>query len=159
MNPELSQLGDDVAQRRRQARMTNSRRDGKSSTAHTKKHRRNRSGQTRVYHQDQDQVDSHSGNPGNPYTSENHGGSPPSIASSAPVAAPGMRLGADHNPSGNPNARQPSTLRTRNDSSTTVRYTPPVRRQRCRGLLRLFRKMHMYLLPACPITQHILPLL
>ena len=32
-------------------------------------------------------------------------------------------------------------------------------RQRCRGLLRLFRKMPVYLLPACSITQHNLPLL
>ena len=45
------------------------------------------------------------------------------------------------------------------------RYTSILRnkrrspRQRCRGLLRLFRKMLVYLLSACPITQHKLPLL
>ena len=46
-----------------------------------------------------------------------------------------------------------------NDSSTAVRYTRPVRRQHCRGHLRLFRKMLVYLSPACPTTQHKLPLL
>ena len=63
LNPELGQLGDDYAYRRWQARMTSYRRDGTSSRAHTKKTRRNRSGQTRGFHQDQDQVNSHSGNP------------------------------------------------------------------------------------------------
>ena len=114
LNPELGQLGDDDVYRRWQARMTSYRRDGRSSRAHTKKNRRYRSGQTRGYHQDQDQVNSHSGNPGNPYTSDYHGGVSPSPASSAPAVAPGMRLGADHNPSGNPNARQPGTFRTGN---------------------------------------------
>ena len=52
--------------------MTNYRRDGKSSRAHTKTIRRNRSGQTRGYHQDQDQVNSHSVNSGNLYTSDYH---------------------------------------------------------------------------------------
>ena len=88
--------------------------DGKSSRAHTKKNRRNRSGQTRGFHQDQDQVNSYSGNPGNQYTSDYHGDVPPSPASSAPAVAPGLRLGAGHNPSGNPNARQPGTFRTGN---------------------------------------------
>ena len=63
LNPELGQRGDDDAYRRWQARMTSHRRDGTSSRAHTKKNRRNRSGQTRGFHQDQDQVNSHSGNP------------------------------------------------------------------------------------------------
>ena len=114
LNPELGQLGDDDAYRRWQARMTSYRRDGTSSRADTKKNRRNRSGQTRGFHQDQDQVNSHSGNPGNQYKSDYHGGVPPSPASSAPAVAPGMRLGAGHNPSGNPNARQPGTFRTGN---------------------------------------------
>ena len=105
LNPELGQDGDDNAHRRCQARMTSYRRDGTSSRAHTKNNRRNRSGQTRGFHQDQDQVNSHSGNPGNQYTPDYHGGVLPSPASSAPAVAPGMRLGADHNPSGNPNAR------------------------------------------------------
>ena len=108
LNPELGQLGDDDAYRRWQARMTSYRRDGTSSRAHTKKNRRNRSGENH------DQVNSHSGNPGNPYTSGHHGGVPPSPTSSSPAAAPGMRLGAGHNPSGNPNARQPGTFRTGN---------------------------------------------
>ena len=69
-----------------------------------------------------------------------------------------MHLGAGHNPSGNPNARQPGTFRTGIDSSTAVRHTRPARRQHCRGHLRLFHKMLVYLLPACPITQHKLPL-
>ena len=112
LNPELGQLGDDDDYRRWQARMTSYHRDGKSSRAHTKKIRRNRSGQTRGYHRDQDQISSHSGNPGNPYTSGHHGGVPPSPASVAPAATPGMRLGAGHNPIGNPNARQPGTFRT-----------------------------------------------
>ena len=86
--------------------MTSYRRDGKSSRAHTKKNRRNRSGENH------DQVNSHSGNPGNPYTSGHHGGVPPSPASSAPASAPGIRLGAAHNPIGNPSARQPGTFRT-----------------------------------------------
>ena len=46
-----------------------------------------------------------------------------------------------------------------NHSSTAVRHTQAVRRQHCRGNLRLFRKMIVYLLPACPITQQKLPLL
>ena len=114
LNPELGQLGDDDAYRRWQARMTSYRRDGTSSRAHTKKNRRNRSGQTRGFHQGQDQVNSHSGAPGNHYTSDYHGGVPPSPASSTPVVAAGMRLGADCNPIGNPNARQPGTFRTGN---------------------------------------------
>ena len=113
LNPELGQLGDDDAYRRWQARMTSYRRDGKSSRAHNhKENRRNRSGQSRGYHQDQGQVNNHSGNPGNPYTSGHHGGVSPSPASSAPAAAPGMRLGAAHNPSGSPNAGQPGTFGT-----------------------------------------------
>ena len=114
LNPELGQRGDDDAYRRWQARMTSYRRDGTSSRAHTKKNRRNRSGQTRGFYQDQDQVNSHSGNPGNQYTTEYHGGVPPSPVSSAPAVAPGVRLGAGHNPNGNPNARQPRTFRTGN---------------------------------------------
>ena len=122
LNPELGQLGDDDAYRRWQARMTSYRRDGKSSRTNNnhKKNRRHRSGQSRGYNQDQgqvhshggNQVNSHSGNPGNTYTSGHHGGVPPSPASSAPSAAQGIRLGAAHNPSGNPNARQPGTFRT-----------------------------------------------
>ena len=114
LNPELGQLGDDDAYRRWQARMTSYRRDGRSSRAHTKKNRRNRSCQMRGYHQDQDQVNSHCGAPGNHYTSDYHDGVPPSPASSAPAVTPGMHLGADHNPSGNANARQPGTFRTGN---------------------------------------------
>ena len=85
-----------------------------SSRARTKKNRRIRSGQTRGFHQDQDQVNSHSGDSGNHYTSDYHDGVPPSPASSAPAVAPGVRLGAGHNPSGNPNARQPGTFRNEN---------------------------------------------
>ena len=46
-----------------------------------------------------------------------------------------------------------------NDSLTAVRHTRPVRRQHGRGHLRLFRKILVYLLPACLVTQHKLPLL
>ena len=92
--------------------MTKYRRDGKSSRAHSKKNRRNRSGQTLGYHQDQDEINSHNGNPGNPYTSGHRFGVPHSPASFAPTAVPGMRLGATHNPNGNPNARQPGNFRT-----------------------------------------------
>ena len=52
LNPELGQLGDDDCYRRWQAFMTSYRRDGKSYRAHSKKNRRNRSRQTRGYHQD-----------------------------------------------------------------------------------------------------------
>ena len=113
LNPELGQLGDDDANRRWQARMTSYRRDGKSTRAH-KKNRRNRSGQSRGYHQDKGQVNSNSGHTGNPYTSGHHGDVPPLSASSVPAAAPGMCLGAGHNPGGNPNARQPGTFLTGN---------------------------------------------
>ena len=92
--------------------MTSYRRDGKSSSAHSKKNCRNRSGQTRGYHQDQGQVNSHSGHPGNKYASGHRVGVPPSPASSALAAAPGMRLGATHNAGRNPNARQRGTFRT-----------------------------------------------
>ena len=111
LNPELGQLGDDDAYRMWQARMTSYRRGGKSRP-HSKKNRRNHSVQTRGYHQDHGQVNSHSSHPGNTYASGQHGGVPPSPASSAPAAAPGMRLGAAHNAGGNPNARQPGTFRT-----------------------------------------------
>ena len=114
LNPELVQRGDDDDYRRWQARMTSYRRDGTFSRAHTKKNRHNRLGQTRGFRQDEDQVNSHSGNPGNRYTSDDHGGAQPSPVSSAPATAPGMRLGAGHNPSGNPNARQPGSFRTGN---------------------------------------------
>ena len=70
LNPELGQLGDDDAYRRWQARMTSYRCDGRSSRAHTKKNRHNRSGQTRGFHQGQDQVNSHCGAPGIHYTSD-----------------------------------------------------------------------------------------
>ena len=82
------------------------------SPAQPQKDPRHRSGQLRGYHQDQGQVKSHSGNPGNPYTSGHHGGVPLLPGSSVPAAAAGMRLGAVHNPSENPNARQPRTFRT-----------------------------------------------
>ena len=69
LNPELSQLGDDDAYRRWQARMTSYRRDGKSSRTHNhKKTSRHRPGQSRRYHQEQGQVNSHNSNSGNPYT-------------------------------------------------------------------------------------------
>ena len=109
LNPELGQFDNDDAYRRWQARMTSYR--GGNSRSHQNKNRRNRSVYTRGYHKDQGQVNSHSDNQ---YTSGHHGGVPPSPASSAPAVAPGMRLGADHTPSGNPNARQPGTFRTGN---------------------------------------------
>ena len=115
LNPELGQLGDHDADRRWQARMTSYRRDGKPSRTHNHtKNRRHRSGQRRGYHHGHGQVNSHRGTPGNAYTSGHHGGVPPSPASSAPAAAPGRRLGAARNSSGNPNARQPGTFRTGN---------------------------------------------
>ena len=52
LNPELGQLGDDNSYRRWRSRMTSYHRDGKSTRAHNKKRRRNRSGQSRGYHQD-----------------------------------------------------------------------------------------------------------
>ena len=113
LNPEHGQLGDDHAYRRWQARMISYHRDGKSSRAHNqKKNCRHRSGQSRGNHQGQGEVNSHNANPGIPYTSGHHSGVQPSPASSAPAPAPGMCLGAAHDPSGNPNARQPGTVRT-----------------------------------------------
>ena len=67
LNPELGQLDNDDAYRRWQARMTSYRR-GKSRT-HSNTNRRNRSVHTRGYHQDQGQVNSSSGDPGNTYAS------------------------------------------------------------------------------------------
>ena len=95
--------------------MTSYRRVGKSSRAHNhEKNRRYRSRQSRGYHQDQGQVNSHSGNPDNPYTSGHHGGVPPSPASSALAADLKMCLGAAHNQSEYPNARYSGTFRTSN---------------------------------------------
>ena len=72
-------------------------------------------------------MNSHSGNPGNQYTSDFHGGVPPSPVSSAPAFAPGMRLRAGHNPSGNPNVRRPGTFGTGNwhiDGGTSHQTRP-----------------------------------
>ena len=112
LNPELGQLGDDDACRRWQARMISYRRDGKSSHAHNHKNRRHRSGQSRGNHHGHSQVNSQTANLGNPYTSGHQVGVPPSPTSSAPAPALGMYLGAAHNASGNPSARQPGTFRT-----------------------------------------------
>ena len=110
LNPELGQLGDDDAYRRWQARMICYCRDGKPSRPNKhKRNRRHHSGQSRGYHQDQGQINCHNNNT---YTSDQHGGIPPSPASSAPAPAPGMRFGVAHNRGGNPNARQPGTFRT-----------------------------------------------
>ena len=154
LNPELGQRGDDDAYRRWQALPTSDRRGGKSSRAHTKRNRRIPSGQTRGDHQDQGRVNSHSGHPGDPYASGQHGGVPPSSASSAPAAAHGMRLAAAE-------TRTRASLALSapaNNSSTAVRRTRSARRQHCRGPLRLFRKALVHLMPACQITQHKLPL-
>ena len=60
LNPELGQLGDDDAYRRCQARIVCYRRDGKSSRPNNhNKNRCHHSGQSRGYHQDQDQVNCH----------------------------------------------------------------------------------------------------
>ena len=93
--------------------MISYRRDGKSSRAHShKENRRQRSGQSRGNHQGQGRVNSPNANLGNPHTFGHHCGVPPSTASSGSAPARGMRLVATHNPSGNPNARQPGTVRT-----------------------------------------------
>ena len=132
LNPELGQLGDDDDYRRWQARTASYHRESTSSRAHTNKNRRNRSGQTRGFHQDQDEVNSHSGNPGNQYASDYHGGVPPSPAASAPAVPPGMRLGAGHNPSRTrtPINQVPSAPEI--DSSTALRHTRPALRQHSR---------------------------
>ena len=57
-----------------------------------------------------------------------------------------------------PRTRASLALAPANDNSTAVRHTRPARRQHCRGHLRLFLKTLVHLLPACPITQHKLPL-
>ena len=112
LSPELDQRGDDNTYRRWQARMVCHRRDGKSSFPYNhKKNRCHHPGQSRRYHLDQGKVNCHNDTT---YTSDHHGGIPPSPASSAPAPAPGMRCGAVHNPDGNPNAHQPSTFRTGN---------------------------------------------
>ena len=74
LNPELGQLGEDDAFRWRQARITSYRRDGRSSGPHNNtKNRRHRSNQSRGYHEDQAQVNSHRGNHNSPYTPGQHG--------------------------------------------------------------------------------------
>ena len=115
LNPELvGQLGDDDAYRRWQARIICCRRDGKSSRPNNhKNNRRHHSDQSRGCHQDQGQMNCHN-DISNTYTSDHHGGIPPSPASSAPASVPGMRSGGAHNRGGNPNARQPGTFRTGN---------------------------------------------
>ena len=159
LNPKLGQVGDDDAYRRWQASMTSYSRDRKSSHAHNHKiNRRHRSGQSRGCHQDQGHVNSNSGNPGNPYTSGHHG-VPPSPASSAPAADPECILGLPITRAKTQTRASQVPFAPANDSSTAVRQTRLVRRQHCRGILRLCRKMLVYLLPACPITQHKLPLL
>lgn len=120
VNPELDQLGDDDVYR--QTRMTSCRRDGKSSRAHNhNKNRRHRSSQSRGYRQDKGQIysntrnDSHSGNHNNSQCMPGqHGSVPPSHVSSTPATAPGRRIGADHNPGGTPNERQPGNFRSDN---------------------------------------------
>ena len=154
LNPELGQLDNDDAYRRWQARITSYRRD--KSRSHPNKNRRNRSVHTRGYHQDQGQVNNSSGDPGNTYASGHHGGVPPSPTSSAPAVAPGMRLGAGHAETRTRVNRVPFAPEI--DSSMALRHTRPARRQHCKGHLRLFHEMLVHLLPACPITQHKLPL-
>ena len=125
LNPELSQLGDDDAYRRWQARMTSYRRDGKSSRTHNhKKTSRHRPGQSRRYHQEQGQVNSHNSNSGNPYTSGHHGGVAPSPTSPAPVYAPGMRLGDAHNPDRKPE-RVPARNLSHRQMTARWRYDTP----------------------------------
>ena len=92
LNPELGLTGDDDVFRRCQARMVSYYRDGMSSGSQTyTKNRRNRTNQSRRYHQDQGQTNSHSGNPNSTYTPGQHGALPPSPAS-ASASAPGERL-------------------------------------------------------------------
>ena len=132
------------------------RRDGKPSRPNNhKKNRRHHSGQSREYHQDQSQINCHDINT---WTSDHYGGISPSPASSAPLLFLECAL--------EPPITQ-AEIRTRdslahsvpaNDSSTVVRHTRPVRQRHCRGHPFCFQKMFVYLLLACPIMQHKLPL-
>ena len=128
------------------------RRDNKSSrpTNH-KENRRHLSGQSRGYHQDQGQKNCHNDTT---YTSDHHGGIPRLPASSAPAPAPRIRFGAAHNPCGNTHARQPGTFRTGNrqlDCGTAPSTT-------LSGAPLLVSEDARFLLLACPVTQHRLPL-
>ena len=138
--------------------MASYRRDGSSSRAHTKKNRRNRPGQTRGYHQDQDQVNSHCGAPATitrlTTMMVSHLRPPLMLPRSLPECAEGLTT-----------TRAETRMRVNQvpsapeiDRSTTVRHTRPARRQHCKGHLRLFHEMLVHLLPACPITQRKLPL-
>ena len=124
LNLELGRLGDDDVFRRWQARMVSYRRDGRSSRSQTcNKNHRNRSNQSRAYHQDQGQINSHSGNHNNSYTPGQHGAVPPSPASSASASALGTQLGATQNPSGNPNA--PTRYLSHRQLTARWRYGTP----------------------------------
>ena len=121
LNPELGELGIDNAFRRRQARMTSYRRDGKYSRPRNyKEKRRYGSNQSRGNRQDQGHVNNHggnhrySGNYNSPYTPGIYSGIPPTPASSAPMTAPGRCIGAAHSRGGNPNARQPGIFNSGN---------------------------------------------
>ena len=121
LNPELGQLVDDDAYRWWKACMPGYRREGKSSRSYAlNKNRRNHSNQSRGHHQDQGQVNSHSGNHSHggdhnsPYMPGQHGGVPPLPASSAPATTPGKRFGATHNLGGNSSARQQGIFCTSN---------------------------------------------
>ena len=124
LNPDPGQLGDDNdAYRRWQARMIRYRREDKTSRSNNQKNQETiaAAAVTRVVntrakaskiitttatrHTEQGNQQSGSGR---------HGGVPPSTASSAVAPASGIRHGASHNPGGNPNACQPSVLRTGN---------------------------------------------
>ena len=137
--------------------MTSYRHDGKCSRAHNhKKNRRHRSGQSRGYHRDQGQETVTVVTPVTHIrlaimmVSHLH---PPLLHALLPVSALGLPTTRAETRT---IASQAPSTRV-NDSSTAVRHTRPVRRQHCRGHLRLFRKM--YLLPSCPIIRHKLPLL
>ena len=109
--PKLGQLDKDPY-RRWQARIICYRRDGQLSPPNNnKKNRLHHLVQSRGRHHDQGQINCHNDNT---LTLDHHGGIPPTLASSSPAAALGMRFGAAQNPGGNPNARQPGTLRSGN---------------------------------------------
>ena len=157
LNPELGQLGDDDAYRRWQARMVCYRREGKSSRPNNhKKNCRRHSGQSRGYHQDQDQVEN--------VTTITHTRRTIMMVSRPrpPLLPPLLLLECALEP---PVTRAEILTRASLahsvpaiDSSTAVRHTRPVRRQHCRGHLFWFQKVLVCLLLACPITQHKFPL-
>ena len=140
--------------------MTSSHRDGKSYREHDhRNNRRRRSGQLRGYHQDRGQYVVSAVTPVTHKCLTTMVVSHPRLPLLLQLILLECALGL-------PTTQEETRTRASqlpsapaDDSSTAMRHIRPVRRQHCRTNLRLFRKVLVYQLPACPITLHIMPLL